>query len=297
MKSSWPLFCLLAILTFCLSIAGSPAQDDLTIPGVDDKPVTAAEPEPADKGEKGASEGGASTGGKSLWDMIKEGGWAMWPLGAMSVAIVALSVYCFMDIAKKNFDPPELVAKLDSDFQNGDFESAMQTAEASPTCLGQVVHGATEFIYERGYEVLDGDTIYDLMADASQDFNRGRAGTINYFSVISQAAPMLGLLGTVSGMIKAFANLSSGGMGDPGKLAANISEALMTTATGLVIALPAIFAYFFFRDRMSRMIADVDRHANRMLNSLRRVVYGQYEESGEQHAEHGHEAAVDGGEV
>ena len=252
-------------------VANAQDDNDISIPGVDDKPVKAAEAPP--------EEGGASTGKKSLFDMIKEGGWAMWPLGAMSIAIVALSVYCLMDLSPKNFSPPELVAKLDSDFENGDFESAMTAAQASPTCLGQVIHGATEYIYERGYEVLDGDTIYDLMADASQDFNRGRAGTINYFSVISQAAPMLGLLGTVSGMIKAFANLSAGGMGDPGKLAGNISEALVTTASGLVIALPAIFGYFFFRDRLSRLIADTDKDANRMLNSLRRVVYGQYDET------------------
>jgi biopolymer transport protein ExbB len=160
----------------------------------------------------------------------------------------------------------------------GDFERAMTTSEASPTCLGQIVHGATGYIADRGYEVLDGDAIYDLMADAGQEFNRKRARTINYLSVISQAAPMLGLLGTVSGMVKAFDALSR--KGDQSKeLALNISEALMTTASGLVIALPSIFLYYFFRDKLVELIGNSDRHASRMLTSLRRVVYsvGEHE--------------------
>ncbi len=267
-----PLF----VLAVCLSLAGAlaqvSAQEDLTIPGVDDEKVTAPVAEP----DTGAPESGE----KSLFDLIAEGGWAMWPLGAMSIAIIALAVYCFLDLKPKNFFPPEIVSQLETAMENGDVENAMRTSEESPTCLGQVMHGATEYIYERGYETLDGDTIYDLMADASQEFNRGRARTINYFSVISQAAPMLGLLGTVSGMIKAFGTLGREGMGDPAKLASNISEALVTTASGLVIALPAIFAYFFFRDRLTELVSRVDKHASRMLNSLRRTVYaGTYENS------------------
>lgn len=255
-------------LSFVILVSGQ-AQDDLTIPGVDDKKVEAPAPETA---------AGAEDGEKSLFDLILEGGWAMWPLGAMSIAIIALSVYCAMDLSRKNFYPLEVLGPLESAMESGDVHAAMREAEASPTCLGQVMYGATEYIHERGYETLDGDTIYDLMADASQEFNRTRARTINYFSVISQAAPMLGLLGTVSGMIKAFGTLGREGMGDPAKLASNISEALVTTASGLVIALPAIFAYFYFRDRLTELVSRVDKHASRMLTSLRRAVYaGTYE--------------------
>lgn len=251
-------------------IVGIQAQDDLTIPGVDQEKVTAPSTEEVQED-------------RTFFSGLKDGGWAMWPLGAMSIAIIALAVYLFMDLTAKNFTPPELVASLNADMEAGDVESALNAAEASPTCLGQVMHGATEYIFERGYEVLDGETIYDLMADASQEFNRGRAQTINYLSVISQAAPMLGLLGTVSGMIKAFASLGTSGMGNPKVLAANISEALWTTASGLVIALPAVFLYYFFRDKLTTKVAEVDKHASRMLNSLRRTVYaGAYEEQQEQ---------------
>lgn len=265
-----PTVLILALTFFFGGLASLSAQDDLTIPGVDKETVTAPSTEDVDEE-------------RTFFSGIKEGGWAMWPLGAMSIAIIALAVYLFMDLTDKNFSPPELVASLNSDMENGDVEAALNASEASPTCLGQVMYGATEYLFERGYEVLDGETIYDLMADASQEFNRGRAQTINYLSVISQAAPMLGLLGTVSGMIKAFASLGTSGMGNPKVLAANISEALWTTASGLVIALPAVFLYYFFRDKLTTKVAEVDKHASRMLNGLRRTVYaGTYEEQQEQ---------------
>lgn len=264
---------LLAILTSLFAIpAATFAQDDLTLPG-DEEKVTA----PTAESASGSDEPEKLT----LLDRIKRGGWAMWPLAALSIAVISLTVYLFMDLTPKNFHPDDVVNNLQSAMDEGDFERAMTASEASPTCVGQIVHGATGYIADRGYEVLDGDAIYDLMADAGQDFNRKRARTINYLSVISQAAPMLGLLGTVSGMVKAFDALSRAG--DQSKtLALNISEALMTTASGLVIALPSIFLYYFFRDRLVELISVSDRHASRMLTSLRRVVYSV----GEHHYEH-----------
>ena len=68
---------------------------------------------------------------------------------------------------------------------------------------------------------------------------------------------MLGLLGTVSGMIKAFSIISQGGMGDPGKLAGSIGEALVTTATGLVIAIPAMIAYFIFKNNFIKSMSSM----------------------------------------
>ena len=73
-------------------------------------------------------------------------------------------------------------------------------------------------------------------------------------------------------------------MGDPKILAANISEALMTTATGLVVALPSIFLYYFFRDKLTENVGNCDRHASKMLTALRRVVYSA-EEHHYEHAE------------
>jgi len=91
---------------------------------------------------------------------------------------------------------------------------------------------------------------------------------INFLSLITGVAPMIGLLGTVSGMIGAFQKIGMGGMGKPEQLAGNIGEALITTATGLTIAIPAMFAYFLFRNSLSRIVRDAEAEYSVVLDSL-----------------------------
>ena len=93
--------------------------------------------------------------------------------------------------------------------------------------------------------------------------------SINYLSIIGGTAPMLGLLGTVSGMIKSFSIISQGGMGDPSKLAGSIGEALVTTATGLVIAIPAMIAYFVFKNNFIKTMSSMGRLIGHYINIYR----------------------------
>lgn len=263
----------LGALVFLMApLATLRAQDDLTLPG-DEAPVIVNTP-----GADSPASAGAEQQRESLLDKVKAGGWAMIPLFIMLFAVIALSVYMLLDLKRKTFLPPALVESMQASAEAGDINGITESARGSSSCLGQVMNGACEYIYDRGYEVLNGDSIYDQMADASLEFNRKRVSLLNYLSVISQAAPMVGLLGTVSGMIKAFATLNQKGNGDPGQLAGNISEALITTASGLIVALPAIFMYFFFRDKMVALVADVDKTGGKILNSLRRAVLGGHQQ-------------------
>lgn len=260
-----------SLLAFSLLLTPLEAQDefDVTLPG-DEAPATTPAASAAQE-----VEGTASSGEVNLFEMIKAGGWSMWILGTFSIAVIGLIVYCLIDLQRKNFVPEQLVMAMTGDMENADFESASHKAATSPNCLGGVMQAAVHFIAERGYEVLDSEKLEETMAAASRKVNRGRVRTINYFSVLAQAAPMMGLLGTVSGMIGAFAKLSSGGTGDPSKFAGNISEALITTASGLVVALPAIFCYFIFRDRLQQLVAETDEAAEELINVLRRTVTQQ----------------------
>ena len=263
------------IALFFLLLVQLPAQDDLTLPG-DEAPVIVNTPGT----ESPASTEAAGQERESLLDMIKDGGWAMIPLFIMLFAVIALSVFMMLDLKKGTFVPKALVESMMTSAEAGDINSITESARSSSSCLGQVMNGACEYIYDRGYGVLNGDSIYDQMSDASLDFNRRRVSLLNYLSVISQAAPMVGLLGTVSGMIKAFATLKQAGMKDPNQLAGNISEALVTTASGLIVALPAIFLFFHFRDKMVLLVADVDKNCARILNALRRSVLGNQQQQG-----------------
>lgn len=226
---------LAAALSFAASFATVSAQDDfdLSIPG-EEAEVTV----PDVVGEE-APAPSASSGEVNLLEMIQAGGWSMWILGAFSFGVIGLLVYCLMDLNKKNFYPDSFVAAVAPDMEAANLEGALQKCQSSANCLARVLESGILFIADRGYHVLDSEKLEETMAAASRKFNRGRVRTINYFSIIAQAAPMMGLLGTVSGMIGAFAKLSQGGTGDPSAFAGNISEALITTASGLVVALPA----------------------------------------------------------
>lgn len=258
-----PLFLILAIVP-----QNTMAQDDdLSVPG-----LTEEVPAP---GTVGGEDGEAvSTGPKSMMDQIKAGGKTMWVLGLMSVAVIGLAIYCPLDLKRSNFYTEPLVKSLHKRMNDTDLPGLIKECNTSPQLLGRMMLPAATFLMEEGYNKNDNDQVRDLVAEASIKETRGRARLINYFSVISQAAPMMGLLGTVSGMIKAFGALETSGMGDPSALAGHISEALITTASGLVIALPAIFLYFFFRDKLDEHIARSEEHANEILNTLRRAILG-----------------------
>lgn len=255
------------------------AQEDLTLPG-DEKPVIVNTNNSGGDTTDESADGVTLQGKRSLLQKILDSGIFMIPLVLLLFGVLALSVYLLLDLKAGTFSPKGLYDSMIEAADAGDLGRVAEHARESASCLGQVMGGACEYIYDRGYKVLDGDSILDLMADASQEFNRKRVNLLNYLSVIAQAAPMVGLLGTVSGMIKAFDTLDQKGMGDSGQLAGNISEALYTTAGGLIVALPAIFLFFFFRNKMVGHIAAVDKQCFRVLNTLRRQVVGTGGSSG-----------------
>jgi len=92
--------------------------------------------------------------------------------------------------------------------------------------------------------------------------------SIDYLSIIGASAPMLGLLGTVSGMIKAFQTMGTTGMGKPELLAANIGEALITTATGLIIAIPAMFFFFYYKKSFHKTLVTLGRNIGFLIEAL-----------------------------
>lgn len=228
-----------------------------------------------------ASDSVSADSGTSLFGLVAAGGWAMWVLGGLSVGLIGLSIYLGMEFRKRNFAPPELAARLTACMKSADLETALRATEEDTSVLAQSMNQGIHLIYDRGYEVLSTDSLSEVMSDASVKGNRHRAKLVNYFGTIAQAAPMVGLLGTVSGMIKAFGKLGQEGMGDPGGLAANISEALVTTATGLIIAIPAIFLYSYFRDNLQELITRTDEEAAGMIKDLKYALHRQTSQSSE----------------
>ena len=249
---------------------GNLKAQDLDIPGLEE--ATAP-----------ASDDGTEEVEMSLWGMLKAGGPTMVVLGFLSFAVIGLLVYGIIDLRKPNFAPDPLRAALMIDMQAADLESAQAKLDPTDNCLAAVISVGINHLNAKGYEALESEKFDEVLSAASRRFNRTRVRTINYFSVIAQAAPMLGLLGTVSGMILAFGSLSSSGGGDPSVFADDISMALVTTAGGLVVALPAIFSYFFMRDRLQMLVADTDDAVDELMETLSNTVAQYYQEQDQPH--------------
>ncbi len=195
---------------------------------------------------------------KTLWEQIKEGGWVMFPIALCSIATLYLIGDGVMRTSRKKAAPLEQEEALKTLFRQGDYVGAHNYCKTNPSPLTNVLRTGIGLLGE-GKEVAE-----DGMMGALAKENSHMQTYISYLSVIGVTAPMIGLLGTVTGMIKAFAKLGSSGIGDPSGLSAAIGEVLVATASGLVIAIPAFGAFYFLRNRAT----DSLHHIQDIVNSL-----------------------------
>jgi len=200
----------------------------------------------------------------TLWQFWTVGGWCMWPLGAVNVASVALIVYGFLWVRDRKMLLPELIPGIQESLAHLRIDEATATCTQNPSMMTNVLHAGLQRI---SGGVLDVPAMEKAMEEASVEETQAGLRMINYISVSAQIAPMLGLLGTVSGMIKAFQKIGRGAMGKPELLANDIGEALITTAYGLIIGIPAMVFYFYLKSRytanitrMGRLLGNLTHH-------------------------------------
>lgn len=196
---------------------------------------------------------------KTVWQVIKEGGWIMFPLAAISIWCSALIIEGFIKIRLPNFVPLDLRPQLKAAFVEENFQQAWRICKSKPSFLTNVLRSGLERI-GRGRAAAE-QTMAEHALKESMVFKT----KISYLSTIGVISPMVGLLGTVTGMIKAFSTLGTGGIGDPSKLAAAIGEVLVATATGLLVAIPAFFLYYFFRNRLQMVIVLAEDEINQLM--------------------------------
>ena len=180
---------------------------------------------------------------KTLLQQIQEGGWVMVPIGLFSLATVYLVVDGIIRTGRKKIAPVEHEQRLQRYFQGGDYVGAFQYCKANPSPLNNVIRVGLSLLGDGKQAVEEG-----MLGELSKENSRLQTW-ISYLSVIGVCSPMIGLLGTVTGMIRAFATLGTSGIGDPSSLSASIGEVLVATASGLFIAIPAFIAFYFLRNR------------------------------------------------
>ena len=193
---------------------------------------------------------------KSIADLWRAGGVTMYPLGLFAIFGTTLIVYNFIAIRKKKFLNPDGVKEVEALVNQLDIDGAISYCEKNPSPITNIIGCGLARADQRGIDI---PTVSAAMEEASAEEYASPYVFINYLSVIASLAPMLGLYGTVSGMVKAFNTIAAEGAGSASKLADNIAEALITTAAGMIIGIPAMFFFFFFKNKFGAIISGSSR--------------------------------------
>lgn len=204
----------------------------------------------------------AATGEKNLFGLILDGGWFMVPLGLCSLFMFFLVFYCWKETDRKKFIHAGAVDQVSQYLQNRQVAEAQMALQQSDSVLSRALAPA---LGKARPERADANRakVETILVENLESEENAVAQWVNYLNVVAAVSPMLGLLGTVWGMIGAFQTIGSGGMGKPELLAGDIGEALITTATGLVIGIPAMVFYFVMKNRLgNQMIATVQTASN-----------------------------------
>lgn len=179
-----------------------------------------------------------------------------------SVVMMTFIIQLFLTLRNDVLAPPALVDALKNSIAGGNYQEAWEICQANKAYVANVLGGVLERI-GRGKDAVETSIIEYGNREAQLLKTKN-----SYLSVIGVIAPMIGLLGTVIGMMGAFAVLGQSGVADPRQLALRIGEVLMATASGLFIAIPAFIFYYFFRNRTAIVIVNADDKLNRLIEDI-----------------------------
>ena len=197
-------------------------------------------------------------GGKGLtfWQLVFNGGWVMFVVGLLSVLTLTLVIDLFFRIRVSKMISFDYVENLKKALKEKDLKKAMTISEEQSNCLSEVIMAGLK---KTGQSMK---TVQDSMMEAGIKAVSRIEQKINYLSAIATIAPMLGLLGTVLGMIQAFNVIAyEAGLGKPTALAGGIAQAMITTAFGLIVAIPAMSFHFYFKGAMDKILSDIENIA------------------------------------
>ena len=213
-----------------------------------------------------AQDAGAATETTTSWveAYITAGGPIGFVILFMSFVSLALIIEHIVNVKRDKIVPPQLIDEIEGMMDNEEYQEALELCEAEPNFLTNVLAAALPKI-NSGFE-----TMKLSMDDAGEEEAIKLQQKIGYLSLIGNIAPMMGLFGTVSGMITAFQTIAEKGASvTPADLAGGISQALVTTFLGLFVAIPTMIAYFFFRNKVVRITLEIHAIADDLVERFR----------------------------
>lgn len=199
-----------------------------------------------------------------MWEIVTAGGWLMLPIVACSIVALAIVGERFFTLRAERVLPTNLVAdvwRMASTRQLTE-DKVREIEKGSP--LGRVLaaglHNRTQ----------DRDVMKASIEDVGGHVSHELGRYLNALGTIAAVTPLLGLLGTVIGMISVFTNITTVGVGNPAQLAGGISQALVTTAGGLTVAIPSLMFHRYFRGKVDSLVVDMEKESLKLVDVLQK---------------------------
>jgi biopolymer transport protein ExbB len=197
------------------------------------------------------------------WELFEQGGLMMYPLTLCSVLALAISLERGLSLRRKRIIRPEIVGVVENIQGPEDVGLAQSVCGQYKGPFAQVMRAGLDNRH------LPQDEIRESILDQGrQEMGALQKGLV-VLETVASVSPLLGLLGTVLGMIKVFQEISEVGIGQGNLLAGGIAEAILTTAAGLFIAIPSLVFYNYFSNKAETLILEIEKYSNALLKKLR----------------------------
>ncbi len=197
-----------------------------------------------------------------MWELFQKGGPTMWVLAALSVAGLAVIVERLLVLYRARTDTEAFTARIAAALEAQRYEEALEMARRGTGAMARILAAGLERIRRGRTEVEKA-----IEARGNLEVSKLERGLV-FLQAVAKTAPLVGFFGTVSGMIKAFEAMGRAGLGNPANVALGISEALITTAAGLAVAIPAFFCHALFVGKVNRFVMELEEGSIRFLEAL-----------------------------
>ena len=197
-----------------------------------------------------------------MWEIVQAGGVLMWPIILCSIVAAAITLERLWTLQDRRVVPPDLMQKIWKLVEAHQISEPVIRALERNSPLGRLLAAGLENRH-RPREVL-----MERLEDTGRHVVHELERYLNTLGTIAGVSPLLGLLGTVTGIIKAFNAINAGGGGDPRMLSGGIAEALVATAAGLCVAIPSLIAYRYLRGRVERIVVEMEKNALRLVDAV-----------------------------
>jgi biopolymer transport protein ExbB len=200
-----------------------------------------------------------------MLELFERGGIMMYPLVLASIIAVVFIIERAVALRKKKIIIPEIISVVENFSSIKDIEFAKNVCSKYKGALSNLINIALD-----NYNISKAQ-VRELLEDQGRQDIRDLGKGLGILETIAAIAPLMGLLGTVIGMIRVFAVIKDQGIGQTAALSGGISEALLTTVTGLFIGIPVLIAYNYFTSKSENLILDIEKYANNLVHKIHKI--------------------------